>query len=32
MKKTGNVSDWLSYVDGALIKVANSADSTVQYL
>ena len=25
-----NVSHWLSYADGALIKVADSAGSTVQ--
>ena len=25
----GNVSDWLSYAGGALIKVADSAGSTV---
>ena len=25
----GNVSDWLSYADGALIKVADSAGSIV---
>ena len=29
MKMIGNVSDWLSYAGGALIKVANSAGSTV---
>ena len=29
MKIIGNVSDWLSYADGALIKVADSAGSTV---
>ena len=29
MKMIGNVSDWLSYVGGALIKVADSAGSTV---
>ena len=29
MKKIGNVSDWLSYAGGALIKVADSAGSTV---
>ena len=29
MKMTGNVSDWLSYAGGALIKVADSAGSTV---
>ena len=29
MKMIGNVSDWLSYAGGALIKVADSADSTV---
>ena len=27
MKMTGNVSDWLSYAGGALIKVADSAGS-----
>ena len=27
----GNVSDWLSYAGGALIKVADSAGSTVVY-
>ena len=26
---TGNVSDWLSYAGGTLIKVADSAGSTV---
>ena len=30
MKMIGNVSDWLSYAGGALIKVADSAGSTVQ--
>ena len=29
VKMIGNVSDWLSYADGALIKVADSAGSTV---
>ena len=29
MKVIGNVSDWLSYAGGALIKVADSAGSTV---
>ena len=29
MKMIGNVSDWLSYAGGALIKVADSAASTV---
>ena len=29
MKMIGNVSDWLSYACGALIKVADSAGSTV---
>ena len=29
VKINGNVSDWLSYVGGALIKVADSAGSTV---
>ena len=29
MKIIGNVSDWLSYAGGALIKVADSAGSTV---
>ena len=29
MKMIGNVSDWLSYAGGALIKVADSAESTV---
>ena len=28
----GNVSDWLSYAGGALIKVADSAVSTVVYI
>ena len=32
MKMIGNVSDWLSYAGGALIKVADSAGSTVQRL
>ena len=31
MKMIGNVSDWLSYAGGALIKVADSAGSTVYY-
>ena len=31
VKMTGNVSDWLSYADGALIKMADSAGSTVQH-
>ena len=31
MKMIGNVSDWLSYAGGALIKVADSAGSTVFY-
>ena len=31
MKMIGNVSDWLSYAGGALIKVADSAGSTVAY-
>ena len=30
VKIIGNVSDWLSYEGGALIKVADSAGSTVQ--
>ena len=30
MKMIGNVSDWLSYAGGALIKVADSAGSTVK--
>ena len=30
MKMIGNVSDWPSYAGGALIKVADSAGSTVQ--
>ena len=30
MKMIGNVSDWLSYAGGALIKVADSAGSTVE--
>ena len=29
MKMIGSVSDWLSYTGGALIKVADSAGSTV---
>ena len=29
MKMIGNVSDWLSYAGGALIKVADSAGSAV---
>ena len=29
MKMIGNVLDWLSYAGGALIKVADSAGSTV---
>ena len=29
MKMIGNVSDWLSYAGGALIKVADPAGSTV---
>ena len=29
MNMMGNVSDWLSYAGGALIKVADSAVSTV---
>ena len=29
MKSIGNVSDWLSNAGGALIKVADSAGSTV---
>ena len=29
MKMIGNVSDWLSYAGGALIKVVDSAGSTV---
>ena len=29
VKLIGNVSDWLSYAGGALIKVADSAGSTV---
>ena len=32
MKMIGNVSDWLSYAGGALIKVADSAGSTVLYI
>ena len=32
MKMIGNVSDWLSNAGGALIKVADSADSTVHAL
>ena len=31
MKMIGNVSDWPSYAGGALIKVADSAGSTVFY-
>ena len=31
MKIIGNVSDWLSYAGGALIKVADSAGSTVSW-
>ena len=31
VKITWNVSDWLSYSGGALIKVPNSAGSTVHY-
>ena len=31
MKMIGNVSDWLSYAGGALIKVADSAGSTVHF-
>ena len=31
VKMIGNVSDWLSYTGGALIKVAYSAGSTVYY-
>ena len=31
MKMIGNVSDWLFYAGGALIKVADSAGSTVCY-
>ena len=31
MKMIGNVSDWLSYAGGALIKVADSAGSTVVF-
>ena len=30
VKVIGNVSDWLSYAGGALIKVVDSAGSTVQ--
>ena len=30
MKMIGNISDWLSYAGGALIKVVDSADSTVR--
>ena len=30
VKFIGNVSDWLSYAGGALIKVADSAGSTVE--
>ena len=29
VKITGNVSDWLSYAGGALVKVTDSAVSTV---
>ena len=29
MKMIGNVSDWLSYAGGALLKVADSTGSTV---
>ena len=29
MKLIGDVSDWLSYADRALIKVADLSDSTV---
>ena len=29
VKLIGNVSEWLSYAGGALIKVADSAGSTV---
>ena len=29
MKINGNVSDWVSYAGGTLIKVADSAGSTV---
>ena len=32
MKMIGDVSDWLSYAGGALIKVADSAGSTVSSL
>ena len=32
VKMIGNVSDWLSYADGALIKVADSAGSTVEHI
>ena len=32
MEMIGNVSDWLSYAGGALIKVADSAGSTVGQL
>ena len=31
VKIIGNVSDWLSYTGGALIKVADSAGSTVLF-
>ena len=31
MKMIGNVSDWLSNAGGALIKVADSAGSTVPH-
>ena len=32
VKIIGNVPDWLSYAGGALIKVADSAGSTVPLL
>ena len=32
MKMIGNVSDWLSYAGGALMKVADSAGSTVDLI
>ena len=32
MKMIGNVSDWLPYAGGALIKVADSAGSTVVHI
>ena len=32
MKMIGHVSDWLSYAGGALIKVADSAVSTVDLI